>query len=102
MQEVFRSKGLYLNPLKEFNSLYENIMALLNRDPVLYSPGLLFVWNLSLEVTEAVLRNKFSDCGPISSIRLFPDVIWSLSQCALVDFSNASDGTFYVSRIIPL
>ena len=82
-----------MDPLKEFNSLYENIIALFNRDLVLYSPRLLFVWNISGEVTEAVLRNKFSDCGQINTIRLFPDVIWSSLQCALVNYTELTPFT---------
>ena len=95
MQEFFRSKGLCLDPLKEFNSLYENIIALINRDLVLYSPRLLFVWSISGEVTEAVFRNKFSECGQILVMRLFPDVVWSSLQCALVNYTDSLDGMFH-------
>ena len=92
IQEFFLSKGLCLDPLKEFNLLYENILALINRDPALFASGLLFVWNLSDRVTEANLRDKFIDCGQILAIRLFPDVIRSSRQCALVSFVSCLDG----------
>ena len=92
MQELFRTKGLCLDPLKEFNSFYENILALINRDHALFAPGLLFIWNLSECVTEAILRDKFLAYGKILAIKLVQDVTRSSRQCALVNFINSSDG----------